>query len=174
MYAVFWSVLACLQFLPAAFAYTLFNGAEIALFNGASQNCLTALNATLSCPLQVQLLSYDLSVLNWQQSDYAALCTPACKSSLQKLASSGASACPSFSTAFNGGTISVGQILDYYNFKFNITCLTDTATGGYCELVQQTWNIPQLNASGKATWPTYTNKSYPNWSVVSASVQLFG
>jgi len=143
--------------------FTLFNGGETTLFDTAPTACLNALNTTVNCVQRVQLLSYDLSYLNFASSDLTALCTSSCATSLRSLQTSVGAACGTYSVAFNGANMSVPQVLDYYNFKYNLTCLQDTTTGQFCELEQQAWNISQLNSSGQATWPTYINKTYPNW-----------
>jgi hypothetical protein len=156
-------LLSSCQFLHVDAQYTLFNGGENTLFSNASSACLGAFNATLSCAKQVQLLSYDLSYLDFAQSDFTALCTSSCASSLTQLKSSVGLACGSYTTGFNGAPMNMSQVVDYYNFKYNLVCLKDTSTGQFCELQQQGWNISQLNISGKAIWPTYTNKIYPNW-----------
>ena len=141
----------------------LFNGAQSSLFDGASPTCLGAFNTSLECSGLVQLLGYDLEQLSWSQDDLSILCTSSCNSSLNSLASAVSFACGEYEINFNGGQLSAVQIVDFFGFKWNYSCLTNTETNEFCLLQERTWNITELNNTGQATWPLYTNKSYPNW-----------
>lgn len=157
-------VLAVLSLLSPALGQTLlFNGAQVALFDGASTACLNAFNTSLACASTVQLLSYDLTYLAWSAGNLTSLCTPSCLSSLRTLESAVASTCGSYSFAFNNAETTAVQVVDLFIYKYNMSCLADIPTGQFCLVEEQTWNITQLNNSGKATWPTHTNKTYPNW-----------
>lgn len=71
-------------------------------------------------------------------------------------------ACGSYSPVFNGMTINASQILDFYTYKYNYTCLKGIQY--YCLVQDYNWNIPAMVAAGQATWPKYTNKTYPDWA----------
>ena len=152
-----------LPFIVCQTGTLLFNGAQISLFDGASTTCLNAFNASLDCPDTVQLLGYDLEQLSWSQNELITLCTPSCNSSLLSLVSAVSSACGNLEIDFNGGQLTAMQIVDYFSYKWGYSCLASTETGEFCLLQEKTWNIAQLNETGKATWPLYTNKIYPNW-----------
>lgn len=38
--------------------------------------------------------------------------------------------------------------------------MKDPSSGAFCSDIENAWNITQMLAQGKATWPTYTNKTY--------------
>ncbi|RMZ86661.1 hypothetical protein DV736_g6112, partial [Chaetothyriales sp. CBS 134916] len=163
--ARWWVLLTILLFSPghSEAATQLFNGAQIALFEDAPTDCLTAFNASLDCSDNVQLLGYDFQTLAWSVDDLAYMCTTSCAASLQSLASEISSACTSYTFDFNGGEMTAVQVVDLFYYKYNYSCLASTETGQFCLIEEQTWNITQLNNSGAATWPVYTNKTYPNW-----------
>jgi hypothetical protein len=71
--------------------------------------------------------------------------------------------CGNYSFDFNGRELTALQIVDLFAYKFNISCLEDLATKAFCLVLEESWNITALNDSGEATWPLYTNKTYPNW-----------
>ncbi|MCJ1311630.1 hypothetical protein MMC25_005303 [Agyrium rufum] len=141
----------------------LFNGMQAGLFTDASTACLQAFNSSLACATTVQLLGFDLEYLSWSQTDLASLCTSACSYSLSTLASAVSSACGSYEVDFNGGEMTAVQVIDLFRYKYQMSCLSDTATNQFCLVEERTWNITQLNMTGQATWPLYTNKTYPNW-----------
>jgi hypothetical protein len=103
-----------------------------------------------------------LSYFRWNQSDLTALCTSDCRSSLVSLQTTLASACSGYSPEFNGGQINTTLMLDFYLYKFDRTCLQDGSS--FCHFEERAWDIPSMVASGNATWPTYTNKTYYDWA----------
>lgn len=142
----------------------LLNGAQEAVFDGdVTTACLQAFNTTLSCPASVQLLSYDISYLSWTESNLTELCTTSCYTSLLTLESAVSTACGDYALSFNGGNLTALQIVDLFVYKYNMSCLTDPSTEAFCLVLEQSWDITALNDSGEATWPLYTNKTYPNW-----------
>jgi len=142
---------------------TLFAGTQGNFFpTTAPSACLAAFNTSLSCDVTVQLLNTQQEWVGWNQTNLTALCTSNCYNSLVSLESTVSSACGSYAIPFNGATISAGQILDYYQYKYNLTCLANAGT--FCLMEEATWNIPQMIADNNATWPTHTNKTYPNWN----------
>lgn len=50
------------------------------------------------------------------------------------------------------------RIVDFYMYKYNLTCLADGAS--WCLLEQRQWFLEYLPT---VTWPTYTEKWYPDW-----------
>lgn len=50
-------------------------------------------------------------------------------------------------------------VVDFYLYKFDLTCLADGDS--WCLLEQNDW---VLEALPSVTWPTYTDKTYPDWS----------
>ena len=141
----------------------LFNGAQVALFTDASISCLQAFNTSINCVDTVQLLAFDLEYLLWSESDLSSLCTSACSSSLTALESAVSSACGDYEFDFNAGQMTAVQVVDLYIFKYQLSCLTNTESNQFCLIEEQSWNITQLNNTGEATWPSHTNKTYPNW-----------
>ncbi|KAI1115461.1 hypothetical protein F5Y14DRAFT_460583 [Nemania sp. NC0429] len=144
-------------------AVTLFNGAHQAILGDASISCLTAFNSTLNCDPVVQMLSYDLDRLAFTEASLTSLCKPACLSSLLTLESAVTSACGDYDVEFNGGFLSATEIVDFFLYKYNTSCLADSK-GSFCLLVEETWDVSSLNSSGTATWPTFTNKTYPDFT----------
>jgi hypothetical protein len=110
---------------------TLFNGGESSIFTGATASCVAVFNSSLDCDASVQLLSYDLSYLQWAESNLTTLCTSSCESSLIALASS-VQACGDYSFDFNNGNLTAVQVVDLYLYKYNTSCVTDAATGAFC------------------------------------------
>lgn len=150
--------------LPSAFAATtLFNGGQEAIFENASTGCLAAFNLSLACDQSIQLLSNDLDRLELTQASLTTLCKPSCLSSLLALDSAVSSACGEHDDIeFNGGFLSAVQIVDLFTYKYNMSCLADK-NGSFCLVVEETWDIGSLNSSGSATWPRFTNKTYPDF-----------
>jgi hypothetical protein len=50
-------------------------------------------------------------------------------------------------------------VVDFYLYKFDLTCLADGSS--WCLLEQDDW---VLEALPSVTWPTYTEKTYPDWT----------
>jgi hypothetical protein len=155
------------------FVFWLSSGAEAAttLFNGdpvfwlpktAPTVCLQAFNTSINCDTVVGALQGQSHWVGWNQTTLPALCTTSCRSDLVSLQSTISSACgswnPSSSTV---DTLNATTILDYLIYKFDKTCLTDGST--FCHIQEQNWNIPNMIAAGGITWPTHTNKTYPDW-----------
>jgi hypothetical protein len=140
----------------------LLNGAQEVVLEDATTSCLEAFNTSLACASSVQLLSYGLDYLSWSESNLTELCTSPCYLSLLKLESAVSTGCGTYSFDFNGGDLTAVQIVDLFTFKYNISCLADASTNDFCLVVEESWNITALNETG-ATWPLYTNKTYPNW-----------
>ncbi|KAK5739014.1 hypothetical protein LTR17_005532 [Elasticomyces elasticus] len=157
--------LLCLQL---AIADTrLFNGAQRAIFDDdAPSQCLDAFDTTLACDYKVQLLSFDMSRLEFNETDLQNLCTPSCYTSLLELNTTVSSSCGTYDFDFNGAYLSAVQVVDLFIYKYDMSCLADSS-GQFCLLVENTWDVRSLNLSGTATWPTYTNKSFPNFDLDS-------
>ena len=144
---------------------TLFGGGEsIILGNTTTQACLNAFNTTLNCDQQVQLLSYDMDRLEWTQSKLTAVCTPSCLSSLQSLLSAVGSACAGHEIPFSGTTLAASDIVELYLYKYQLSCLTETSSGSFCLMVEETWDVGALESSGNATWPEHTNVTFPDFT----------
>lgn len=144
-------------------ATLIFNGNQEALFEDASSECLAAFDTDLDCDANIQLLSSDMDKLDFNQSQLTALCSTSCKTSLSTLASSVSSACGDYEFDFNGAYLSTVQVVDLYTYKYDMFCLSDSSTGDFCLMVEATWDITALDNSGAATWPIYTNKTFPDW-----------
>ncbi|PYI13867.1 hypothetical protein BO99DRAFT_314610, partial [Aspergillus violaceofuscus CBS 115571] len=142
---------------------SLFNGAQEAMFQDAPSECLAAFNTTLNCDPKVQLLSYDFDRLDWTEADLTTLCTSPCYSSLQALNETVTSSCGSYEFDFNNAELTAVQVVDLYMYKYNMSCLTEIATGSFCLIVEQSWNLTALNQSGTITWPEFTNVTFPNF-----------
>lgn len=155
-------VLLFTLFLQTAASIRLFNGGQKVLFRNAPQECLDVFDAQLDCDGLVQLVSYDQDKLKLNQTKLGALCTSPCDTSLTSLKSAAAAACGTSDLEFNGGYISVVEILDLYRYKYDAFCLQNI-DGEFCLMVEERWDVGQLHAAGKATWPAHTNKAYPNW-----------
>jgi hypothetical protein len=156
-------LLASLRLPEVMAAVTLFNGAQQAIFEDATTGCLAAFNQTLNCDASVQMLSYDLDRLEFSESSLTTLCTSSCLSSLLTLESTVSSACGDYDIEFNGAFLSATQVVDLFLYKYNMSCMADSK-GSFCLLVEETWNIGELNNSGTVTWPTHTNKIYPDFN----------
>lgn len=143
-------------------AVTLFNGAQQAIFEDATSACLAAFNLTLNCDPSVQMLSYDLDRLEFTEASLTTLCKSSCLSSLLALDSAVSSACGDYDIEFNGAFLSATQTVDLFLYKYNMSCLADSE-GSFCLLVEETWDVGSLNSSGTATWPMFTNKTYPDF-----------
>lgn len=157
------SSLIALLLPPLALADTLlFNGAQDGIFEDASTECLAAFNTSLACDSSVQLLSYDMDRLEFDQDSLTTLCTASCSSSLRELETAVASACRTYDVEFNGAYLTAVQVVDLFFYKYNMSCLAD-GSGSFCLMVEDTWDVDALDASGQATWPTFTNKTYPNF-----------
>jgi hypothetical protein len=144
-------------------ATTLFNGDPgFWLPKTTPTPCLQAFNTSLTCDPVVGALQGQSHWVGWNQTTLPALCTTSCRSSLVSLQSAVESACGSWGPPSNGpDSLNATDILDYFIYKFDKTCLTDGTT--FCHIQEQNWNIPNMIAAGGVTWPTYTNKTYPDW-----------
>jgi len=140
---------------------TLFNGAQELVSEDASTQCLNAFNTSLACDYKVQLLSYDMDRLEFNETDLTSLCTSSCYSSLSDLNDTVSSDCGDYDSEFNGAYLSTVQVVDLFICKYNMSCLADSS-GSFCLMVEEIWDVGSLNSSGTATWPTYTNVSFPN------------
>lgn len=141
----------------------LFNGNQNLLFEDASSACLAAFDTDLNCDVNIQLLSSDMDKLDFNQSQLTSLCTASCKTSLSTLNSSVSSECGDYDFDFNDDYLSAVQVVDLYTYKYDMICLTDSSTGDFCVMVEETWDITALDNSSQATWPAYTNKTFPDW-----------
>lgn len=150
--------------LPGVMAdVTLFNGAQQAIFEDATSGCLAAFNQSLACDPSVQMLSYDLDRLEFTQDSLTTLCKPSCLSGLLTLDNAVSSACGNYDIEFNGAFLLATQIVDLFIYKYNTSCMADSK-GSFCLMVEETWDVGALNSSGTATWPTFTNKTYPDFN----------
>lgn len=157
-------LLTLLRLLPNAMAsVTLFNGAQQEIFEDATSGCLVALNHSLNCDTSVQMLSYDLDRLQFSGDSLTTLCKSPCLSSLLALDSAVSSACGDYDIQFNGAFLSATKIVDLFIYKYNTSCMTDSK-GSFCLMVEDTWDVGSLNSSGTATWPMFTNKTYPDFN----------
>lgn len=95
--------------------------------------------------------------LQLTQDSLEALCTSSCASSLADMDSAVASGCGSYEIDFNGALLSAVQVVDLFVYKYNMSCLADSS-GAFCLMVEESWDVGTLNASGEATWPSFTNK----------------
>ncbi len=141
---------------------TLFNGAQEVLFPDAPKVCTNALGAELQCDALIQKLTADLDKLAPSEADLAALCTDSCISSLRDLKASVESQCAGFEFFFNDGYSSVEETIDLFQYKLGSVCLRDVQ-GNFCLIVEESWDVGALERAGKATWPAYSNKTFPNW-----------
>lgn len=142
---------------------TLFNGGQDIVFEDAPAECLAAFDQQLECDDMVQLLSYDLDSLELTDASLLALCKPACDSSLSSLHATVSSACGDYSIDFNGASITALEVVDLFAYKYNMTCMTDSSDA-FCLMIEETWDVDSLNTSGQATWPSFTEKIYPDFS----------
>jgi hypothetical protein len=148
---------------------TLFNGDPgVWLPKTTPTTCLQAFNTSLTCDPVVGALQGQAHWVGWNQTTLPALCTSSCRSSLVSLQSTVGSACTSWSLSASGiDDLNATEILDYFIYKFDKTCLQDGST--FCHIQEQSWNIPNMTAAGGVTWPTYTNKTYPDWQCLQSS-----
>lgn len=160
----FLAILVLSLALKSSEATLLFNGNQDLLFEDASSDCLAAFETDLDCDTNIQLLSSDMDKLDFNQSQLTSLCTDSCKTSLDTLSTSVSSACGDYEVEFNDAYLSAVQAVDLYTYKYDMFCLTDSSTGNFCLMVEASWDITALNNSGDATWPTYTNKTFPDWT----------
>ena len=112
----------------------------------------------MTCDKSVQLLSTQTDWVGWNQTNLTALCTSDCYSSLQNLATTAESACGDYIAPFNGHGLSATEMVDFYLYKYNLTCLADGST--FCLMQERMWDISKMDT---VTWPTFTNKTYPDW-----------
>jgi hypothetical protein len=66
--------------------------------------------------------------------------------------------CADLSIPLGGSTMDAEKIVDFYEYKYNLTCLADGSS--WCLLEQDKWFIEYLPT---VTWPQYTGKWYPDW-----------
>ncbi len=144
-------------------AVTLFNDAQEVLFPNAPKACTNALAAKLECDTTVQKLTADLDKLAPSESDLLALCTDGCSSSLRDLKASVQQQCTGFEFYFNDDYWRVEDVVDLFQYKFGSVCLRDSDKN-FCLVVEETWDVGALDKAGKATWPAYSNKTFPNWA----------
>ncbi|RMX98022.1 hypothetical protein D0868_10327 [Hortaea werneckii] len=142
---------------------TLFNGAQDVVFEDAPAGCLAAFDQPLVCDDKVQLLGYDIDSLEFSETALDALCSKECGRSLLALRQLVSSACSEYDIPFNGAYISAVDVVDLFEYKFNMSCLADTR-GEFCLIVEQHWDVDSLDLNGQATWPAYTEKIYLDFS----------
>lgn len=143
---------------------TLFNGAQDTVFEDASSECLAAFDTRMACNDKVQLLGgFDMDSLAFTEADLSDLCNTNCKGSLEVLRDAVSSACGDYDIDFNGAFISATEVVDLFAYKFDMTCLADSSRN-FCAMVEESWDVDALVASGQATWPTFTQKEYPDFT----------
>jgi hypothetical protein len=142
---------------------SLFNGGQELVFDDAPSGCLAAFDKPLACENKVRVLGYDLDSLEFTQASLSALCTDSCERSLLELKDSVSATCGDYDTDFNGAYISAVEVVDLSTYEYTMSCLADSSDD-FCLLVEETWDVDSLNASGRATWPTNVEKLYPDFS----------
>lgn len=154
-------LLPCFSISASALT-TLFNGQQAGIFpSDTPTTCLAAFNTSLTCDPSVQLLYKQTSWVGWNTSDLNTLCSPSCLSSLQSLQSTASAACGSWTGQVGAQALTASAILDAYMYKYRLACLADGST--FCLTQLYNWNIPAMAAASRITWPTHTNKTYPDW-----------
>ncbi|KAF1972802.1 hypothetical protein BU23DRAFT_568650 [Bimuria novae-zelandiae CBS 107.79] len=68
------------------------------------------------------------------------------------------SSCSSYTFELGSAPFNGEQIIDFYQYKYNLTCLSSGSS--WCLLGQRKWFTDKLS---KVTWPTNTDKWYPDW-----------
>ncbi|RDW67396.1 uncharacterized protein DSM5745_09262 [Aspergillus mulundensis] len=159
--------LCLLGLFPAAFGATmLMNGLQSRVFpSSMPTSCMAAFNASLDCDSSVQYLYKQHGWVEggWQESNLTRLCTDSCRSSLQSLRTQVDAACASWSTTADGLAVSASGMVDFYLYKYNVTCLTDGSS--FCLLEQDDWTLQALEAKGND--PEYgTNAVDENGTVI--------
>ncbi|KAH2126337.1 hypothetical protein KXV35_006781, partial [Aspergillus fumigatus] len=94
----------------------------------------------------------------WNATNLTALCTPECHQSLTSLKEIVTSNCADLSIPLGGSRMDAEKIVDFYEYKYNLTCLADGSS--WCLLEQDKWFVEYLPT---VTWPQYTDKWYPDW-----------
>lgn len=141
---------------------TLFSGQQASIFpNNTPTACLAAFNISLTCDPSVQLLYKQTSWVGWNTSSLNTLCNPSCFSSLQSLQSTVSAACGSWTSQLGAQAMNASAILDAFMYKYHLACLADGST--FCLTQLYNWDIPSMAAAGQITWPSHTNKTYPDW-----------
>lgn len=139
---------------------TLFNGIQGTIFPiGTSQACLDAFDTVLPCDPSLPLLHKQTDWVGWNATNLTTLCTSECRSSLISLQKKATFACGSMSFRLSGTTMNASSVINFYMYKYDLACLSDS--GSWCLLEQDSWYLQYLST---VTWPTYTNKTYPDWS----------
>lgn len=125
--------------------------------------CNAAFNTSLNCDVTVQYLYKQHGWIEggWQESNLTLLCTDSCRQSLLNLRTQVDSACATWLTSMEGQNTSASTMVDFYLYKYNVTCLKDRSS--FCLLEQENWSLQALEAKGQVTWPAYINKTYPDW-----------
>lgn len=158
---MFWPLLLLTSLDGVRGATTLYGGAQnVVLPANLSSSCLAAFNTSLDCPANVQLLTYGNQAVAWNTSSLTLLCTPACNSSLVTLQQAVTSGCAGQSLQLASQNYSYPTLIDLFQYKWSLACLTSSETGAFCSDVEASWNITTMVANKAATWPTSTNKTY--------------
>ncbi|KAH2165418.1 hypothetical protein KXW37_006451 [Aspergillus fumigatus] len=140
-------------------ATTLFNGLQSAIFpTTTSAECLASFNTSLQCDPLVSRLYMQTDWVGWNATNLTALCTPECHQSLTSLKEIVTSNCADLSIPLGGSRMDAEKIVDFYEYKYNLTCLADGSS--WCLLEQDKWFVEYLPT---VTWPQYTDKWYPDW-----------
>ncbi|PVI07195.1 carbohydrate-binding module family 50 protein [Periconia macrospinosa] len=82
-----------------------------------------------------------------------------CRTSLSSLKKTVTSACADLSFEMGATPFDAERILDFYTYKYNLTCLSSGST--WCALEERKWFLEYLPS---VTWPEHTQKWYPDWS----------
>ncbi|KAF2732644.1 hypothetical protein EJ04DRAFT_390869, partial [Polyplosphaeria fusca] len=139
---------------------TIFNGRQNVIFpDETPQACLDSFNTTLDCDTSFPLLFRQTDLIGWNATNLTALCTDKCRTSLASLKQKVVSGCGSFSFELGSAYFNGERIIDFYQYKYNLTCLSSGSS--WCLLDQRKWFTDKLTT---VTWPKYTSKWYPDWA----------
>ena len=156
---------------------TLFNGLQSTIFPiTTSASCLASFNTSIDCDPLISYLYKQTDWVGWNATNLTALvsstskarcaianmitrlCTSECRQSLANLKETVVPSCQELSFPLGGATIDAEKILDFYMYKYNLTCLSDGSS--WCLLEERKWFVEYLPT---VTWPSYTEKWYPDW-----------
>ncbi|KAF9874971.1 LysM domain-containing protein [Colletotrichum karsti] len=116
-------------------------------YPGISDKCVSALNTTVAkCPGFLITASLDNGRL--QPEELSDLCTTACRSGLNNVRQTIATACNSAKDVmeFRGMVWPATVLIDRFIYKYNVSCRTDSSTGKFCHEIFLSW-LPSGNAS---------------------------
>ncbi|PYI36203.1 hypothetical protein BP00DRAFT_386649 [Aspergillus indologenus CBS 114.80] len=117
-------------------------------YPGLSTACITALNTTVHCPALLADASIDNYYLTEDQ--LSALCVDDCKASLNAVRATIQQACTADSDVIVDAGIAypASWIIDNFIYTHQISCLTDSTTGEYCDTLIQSWaNITKQSSN---------------------------